>query len=85
MDINEIDRLCASHDWYYAFSDDYSVWRRGERHIEKIREAIGMDDAGNRLFKAWTDHFFSGPNWDTPYFDREALDAVRKQLGVTNV
>ena len=24
-----LDRLLASHDWHYDYSDDYTVWTRG--------------------------------------------------------
>lgn len=40
----------AGHDWYYNYSDDYSVWRRGSDHAEKInrmREELDPD------FKIW--------------------------------
>jgi hypothetical protein len=26
-----LDRLLASHDWYYDYSDDHGVWTRGTR------------------------------------------------------
>ena len=25
-----LDRLLATHDWYYNYSDDYTVWTRGQ-------------------------------------------------------
>ena len=25
-----LDRLLAIHDWYYNYSDDYTVWTRGQ-------------------------------------------------------
>jgi hypothetical protein len=25
----KLDRMLASHDWYYDYSDDHSVWCRG--------------------------------------------------------
>lgn len=34
-----LDRLLAHHDWYYNYSDDYTVWTRGQ--IE--REAINAE------------------------------------------
>ena len=30
-------QLLAQHDWYYPFSDDYSVWAKGKAHVEKIQ------------------------------------------------
>lgn len=28
------------HDWYYQYSDDYSVWSAGNRHYSVISEAF---------------------------------------------
>lgn len=28
----------AGHDWYYDYSDDYSVWAAGQRQREALRE-----------------------------------------------
>ena len=31
-----LDRLLASHDWYYDYCDDHSVWTRGTRERDAI-------------------------------------------------
>lgn len=31
-------KLLAGHDWYYAYSDDHSVWSAGERARATLRE-----------------------------------------------
>jgi hypothetical protein len=33
---NEYRKLLAGHDWYYNFSDDYSVWAKGKRRSGDI-------------------------------------------------
>ena len=27
--LNDLDRFLRSHDWYFDYSDDYSVWKKG--------------------------------------------------------
>ncbi len=41
MFANEWDlykHLLSSHDWYYQFSDDHSVWSSGESVKNKIKQ-----------------------------------------------
>ena len=33
-----LDRLLCWHDWYYNYSDDHSVWKRGQREHDDINE-----------------------------------------------
>jgi hypothetical protein len=31
-----LERLLATHDWQYNYSDDYSAWKRGQRERDTI-------------------------------------------------
>ena len=33
-----LERLLQFHDWYYNYSDDHSVWARGQRAHDAISE-----------------------------------------------
>ena len=33
-----LERLLQFHDWHYNYSDDYSVWLRGQREHDAIGE-----------------------------------------------
>ena len=33
-----LDSLLARHDWFYEYSDDHSVWRRGQAQLDAINE-----------------------------------------------
>ena len=33
-----LERLLQFHDWYYNYSDDHSVWARGQRENDAISE-----------------------------------------------
>jgi|TARA_B110000467_G_C18131101_1_gene373362 hypothetical protein len=35
-DINTLEEMLKSHVWYYSYSDDYKVWKRGEEHHKII-------------------------------------------------
>ena len=32
--------MLKSHDWYYSYSDDYKVWKRGKEHHKKIMDLV---------------------------------------------
>lgn len=43
-----LDRLLSFHDWYYDYSDDHSVWSRGQRERAAIlAEQRRVIDAGS--------------------------------------
>lgn len=44
-----VKRLKA-HDWYYAFSDDHSVWTRGERERNTLRGIAKSDPLAKLAF-----------------------------------
>jgi hypothetical protein len=37
-----LERELSCHDWYYAFSDDHSVWLGGEAHSKLIQKLIKL-------------------------------------------
>ena len=44
--MRELNDLLRKHDWFYSFSDDHSVWVRGETERKAIQEkveSIGVD------------------------------------------
>ena len=42
-----LDRLLSFHDWYYDYSDDHSVWSRGQRErVAILTEQRRVIDAG---------------------------------------
>ena len=43
-----LDRLLSFHDWHYEFSDDHSVWRRGQiQRVAILTEQRRVIDAGS--------------------------------------
>lgn len=82
--LKEFDKMLSHHDWYYAFCDDYSAYMRGQRSADALGAIVRESEDHARLFKAWRDLHFTGPNWVPPSepFTKEQLDAVRTELGV---
>ena len=38
--LNKFWRMLSNHDWTYNYSDDHSVWRRGESQLSAIKEVV---------------------------------------------
>ena len=45
--LQTLDKLLKNHDWFYQYSDDYSVYERGQNAWNTINEVINaLRDAG---------------------------------------
>lgn len=55
----ELTEMCKHHDWYYEFSDDHSVWRRGGGQRAEIRnklkecEEAGLGEEANNIYNEY--------------------------------
>tara|TARA_R110000822_G_scaffold309084_1_gene437937 strand:+ start:1187 stop:1414 length:228 start_codon:yes stop_codon:yes gene_type:complete len=38
--LQTLDKLLKNHDWFYQYSDDYSVYECGDRESNTINEVI---------------------------------------------
>jgi len=41
-DLSKLENQLKSHDWYYDYSDDYSVWNKGKDKETEIRSLISQ-------------------------------------------
>ena len=54
----QLKSALAGHDWYYSYSDDYSVYCRGRdeaNHIHNLRRkclAAGLGDEADAIYSA---------------------------------
>lgn len=46
-------KLLGSHDWYYNYSDDYSVWAKGKASYAEIWDLQPNIDPD---FKIWNEY-----------------------------
>lgn len=51
--MNEYTQLLKTHDWYYMYSDDHSVYKRGWEKAQKIQELQPELDPD---FAVWNEH-----------------------------
>ena len=57
--LDQLKDLCAAHDWYYSFSDDQKVWKKGVAQINLIRECMlalqeqGMGKQAKQIYENW--------------------------------
>ena len=57
--LDELKQLCSAHDWFYSFSDDHKVWKKGSAQISKIRECMlglqeqGMGKEAKQVYENW--------------------------------
>lgn len=78
MTLEEYYRELEYHDWYYHYTDDHSVWLRGQANAERIDRIAEQSPEHRALRDAWAAHQFSGPPWNTeraPKPERPTVDA----------
>ena len=55
----ELAQKLQYHDWYYNYSDDHSVWRRGEERSAQIQSemkylnSLGLEEQTKALWEQY--------------------------------
>lgn len=47
----------SNHDWYYDYSDDHSVWKRGSANRDRLMNTAAKDSHYKKMyseFSKWT-------------------------------
>lgn len=58
-DLNTLEKLLKTHDWYYNYSDDHSVWKRGTEARDEIRRqmdiccGLGLGEIADAMYKKY--------------------------------
>lgn len=58
-DLTTLETLLKQHDWYYHYSDDHRVWKRGKAQSEEIQRqrniccSAGFDNVAEELYKKY--------------------------------
>lgn len=55
----------SKHDWYWDFSDDHRVWRRGSDEQGRLENIGGQSAAHKILYDGFVASMFSGEAWRT--------------------
>lgn len=58
--LHDFYTLLEKHDWYYQYSDDHSVFMKGEREHQLIRTIARQSHAHRRLLDDWVVHIHGG-------------------------
>lgn len=45
--------LLATHDWFYEYSDDYTVWSRGSGVRNKLRTLRNQVDPAGKIWNEY--------------------------------
>jgi hypothetical protein len=60
--LTEYWNMLARHDWYHEYSDDQSVWRRGNTAEGILRFHAAQSPEHNALYNAFREHYFPPHN-----------------------
>jgi hypothetical protein len=59
MNLVEYFKELQSHDWYYEYSDDHSVWTRGKNNSRRLQSAAQENEVMLRMYKDYADYVFN--------------------------
>lgn len=59
--LKQYRELLAKHDWFYSYSDDYSVYRRGEDNMAQIRRLQPQVDQDFSVYNTYAPAEFRKP------------------------
>lgn len=68
--LDELEDMLSKHDWFYSYSDDFGVYRRGERSWKRLLSAakgLVLDGSRADVRSLWM-HYAPGEFKDM--FDR---------------
>ena len=54
--LSEFYSLCMSHDWFYSFSDDHSVWKCGQDAQVVINRIRKQGDEFEALYQEFVNY-----------------------------
>lgn len=59
--LEELDayiKLLKHHDWYFDYSDDGNVWRRGNEQQKVITDTAKKHELYDQAYKIWSAYIF---------------------------
>lgn len=81
---NDYLALLASHDWFYDYSDDISVSRRGRKTESAILDQATMDPMYKAAYLVWHGYVYGSTRAPANRAARDrALNELRLELLVT--
>ena len=62
MDYKQYFNTCASHDWFFDFSDDFIVYKRGLENRDKLISISKQDVNYKKIFDLWSAYAYQQPD-----------------------
>tara|TARA_A100001015_G_C14818516_1_gene643728 strand:+ start:364 stop:597 length:234 start_codon:yes stop_codon:yes gene_type:complete len=59
MKIAEYFKELEKHDWYYNYSDDHSVWRKGNENTKRLQAIAQEQPILGRMYTEYSVWIFS--------------------------
>ena len=59
MTKEEFFNLCATHDWFYDFSDDGGMFKDGHNQYRQMMQTLRENNDLIDIYMAWSDHMFN--------------------------
>jgi hypothetical protein len=56
--LKELYELLKKHDWYYEYSDDFTVWRKGHRNKTLINTMCNKSKEHEKLYWDYRNYVF---------------------------
>ena len=60
MTLQEYWDLLDKYDWYFNYSDDYTVWKKGSEQGKKISALAKGSNERSELLLGFRAHYFNG-------------------------
>lgn len=64
-EIKEFFELCRTHDWFYSFSDDGRIYRKGLSELSTIIAQAKKDPMFDKIYTDWSKYVTSGKAYGT--------------------
>ena len=73
MTLREYWEELNQHDWYFEWSDDGSVWKRGSDDRKRLRQLSMLSNEHQDLYAGFHEHHFNGQVFGTPNVEKPEI------------
>ena len=57
MNREDYIKLLECHDWYFEMSDDFRVWEKGQKNLDKLLRIAGQNSEFRNLFNEYQEKY----------------------------
>jgi hypothetical protein len=74
MTVEQYFALCENFDWYYDFTEDFTVWQKGKETNTNLMRYANQNSTFMRIYTQWKLYNFSGVNFGTKQCPKPVLE-----------